>query len=155
MLHLEQLERRNTPSMTAVFGPTVVVHGTSADDTITVAVVSGLLEVDGVPVAPADAIQNVRVNAGEGSDAVLLDASVTQRVIVFGGTGDDTLSGGSGNDRLYGQQGDDILLGNAGDDYLDGGTGLDGFDGGAGFDVLFDYAEAELFSASIEARGQS
>ena len=45
--------------------------------------------------------------------------------LIFGGSGNDTLSGGSGNDTLSGGAGNDTLSGGAGNDTLDGGDGND------------------------------
>jgi Ca2+-binding RTX toxin-like protein len=78
--------------------------------------------------------------------------SITDRVVVLGGSGNDTLSGtenadfidgnnhptlGSSTDAdtLSGRGGDDFLHGRAGDDVLDGGAGNDTIGGGAGNDT--------------------
>jgi RTX calcium-binding nonapeptide repeat (4 copies) len=45
--------------------------------------------------------------------------------VLFGNTGDDSLSGGFGSDAMSGGNGNDTLDGGTGDDYLQGGTGND------------------------------
>ena len=52
--------------------------------------------------------------------------------VIHGGNGGDCLVGGDGNDRLLGENAKDILIGGDGDDYLDGGNGKDFLDGGPG-----------------------
>lgn len=76
-----------------------------------------------------------------------------ERLVLFGGTGDDvfyaadrgdTLSGSAGNDVIYGGGGDDLLNGdrttrnfaNSGDDRLFGGEGNDTLNGNLGNDLL-------------------
>jgi Ca2+-binding RTX toxin-like protein len=80
--------------------------------------------------------KGVRVDAGNGSDIVLVDEGITLDVTLLGGNGKDTLNGGSGNDTLDGGKGKDVLAGGAGDDVLTGGNGKDTLDGGAGDDSL-------------------
>lgn len=67
------------------------------------------------------------------------------RDLMFGGTGDDTLSGGKdadilrgedGNDTLMGDNGRDILYGGANNDVVSGGNSRDKILGGSGRDTL-------------------
>jgi Ca2+-binding RTX toxin-like protein len=92
--------------------------------------------IDGATTANTDLI---RVNAGDGNDAIALDETngPLPAAALFGGDGNDRLAGGSGNDHLAGQGGDDSLFGGAGDDALLGGSGNDFIAGGAGNDTLF------------------
>ena len=46
-------------------------------------------------------------------------------MIIYGGSGDDTIIGGDGNDTLNGNAGNDVIIGNAGNDRLYGGVGTD------------------------------
>ncbi|HYJ29088.1 MAG TPA: calcium-binding protein [Allosphingosinicella sp.] len=57
--------------------------------------------------------------------------------IIYGTSGDDTLTGTSSDDELYGYDGNDILSGGAGHDLLDGGTGADAMTGGSGNDTYW------------------
>ena len=52
--------------------------------------------------------------------------------------GNDWLDGGAGNDRIRGGSGNDVLDGGAGRDSLDGGAGRDELSGGSGDDILTD-----------------
>ncbi len=60
--------------------------------------------------------------------------------IVYGMSGDDTLTGGSGNDLLIGGDGNDVLNGGAGSDCLQGNAGDDIyiFGKGSGGDMIID-----------------
>jgi Ca2+-binding RTX toxin-like protein len=58
------------------------------------------------------------------------------RLILDGGSGNDTLSGGLGDDCLLGGDGNDVLKGNAGNDGIAGGTGNDTAFGGDGLDTI-------------------
>jgi Ca2+-binding RTX toxin-like protein len=71
-------------------------------------------------------------SAGEG-DNVGSDVEV-----VFGGTGNDTLTAGGSAVRLYGDSGDDALVGGPSDDLLNGGEGNDNLAGNAGNDYIND-----------------
>jgi Ca2+-binding RTX toxin-like protein len=66
--------------------------------------------------------------------------------ILYGGSGDETLSAKDGNDALFGGEGNDLLKGATGQDVLQGGEGSDTLrggkgqnllDGGSGDDVLY------------------
>ena len=90
----------------------------------------------------------------ESSGPLALDASVgtSERLVVDGGRGNDTLRaskglaglvalhlvGGEGNDLLIGGDGADVLRGGAGNDTLLGGLGNDFADGGPGRDLAFE-----------------
>ena len=62
-------------------------------------------------------------------------AGSTDRNLLLGYGGGDTLTGGDGIDTLIGGAGDDILEGGAGADILIGGAGDDILEGGAGADT--------------------
>jgi len=97
----------------------------SAGDTITIGDLSG-----------TDISDNTVIINGEGGNDVIDAAATGKRLILNGGSGDDTLTASSGNDTLNGDSGNDTLIGNAGNDRLDGGTGNDTLDGGVGNDIL-------------------
>ncbi len=77
-----------------------------------------------------------------GDDTLTIDEAngAMPAALMFGGTGNDTLTGGSGNDMLFGEAGNDILLGKGGNDLLFGGAGNDTLTGGAGDDQMFGQA---------------
>lgn len=78
----------------------------------------------------------INVQAGNGSDVVTIDASVSLPTSILGGNGSDTLHGGAGADTMDGGNGKDQLFGNLGNDVLRGGKGKDTLDGGDGDDEL-------------------
>jgi Ca2+-binding RTX toxin-like protein len=63
-----------------------------------------------------------------------VDYTGIERLLLRGGTGDDTLQGGTGADTLLGGSGDDTLQGGTGADTLLGGSGNDLLSGGLGND---------------------
>jgi Ca2+-binding RTX toxin-like protein len=71
--------------------------------------------------------QELSVFDGGGDDVIdaglMAAGTVSSRLIVHGGAGNDTLVGHPGNDLLSGGDGDDRLEGRGGDDILDGGPG--------------------------------
>ncbi len=91
--------------------------------------------IDGATMASTDLI---RVNGGDGYDAITLDETngPLPAAQLFGGDGNDTLTGGSGNDQLSGQDGSDLLFGSGGGDSLSGGAGNDTMFGGDGNDFV-------------------
>src|SRR5262245_23346851 len=86
--------------------------GTSADETITPALVSPTVTPSGGAL-PSDAVDTI--DAGGGADTI------------DSGGGADTVSGGAGNDQVLLGAGDDTFTWSAGDgsDAVDGGTNTD------------------------------
>jgi uncharacterized delta-60 repeat protein len=145
----------------AVIGGTLFVGGTTGNDTITVRPgnTSGGITVvrNGATSGPYTVTGDVVVYGQAGADSISVTTqrignttySVTRRVFLFGGDGNDTLNtagaaagsvvlGGAGNDSLTGGGGRDVLIGGAGDDTARGAGGDDILVGG-----IFDY-EADL-----------
>jgi hypothetical protein len=84
-------------------------------------------------------IRTIRVDVGAGDDKVVVNSrwgTVSQRLVLMGGLGDDTLGGSLGNDTIQGDAGDDLLTGAGGNDSLDGGAGEDTLYGARGDDTL-------------------
>lgn len=112
------------------------VRGTSGDDAFTF----GLSGVSGTSA--------FNINAGStGSLDSYADVTIRQveKVIVTGGSGNDTISGDggfgtsgpyTGSLKLFGGPGDDALTGGSGNDTLTGGLGNDTMDGMLGDDVI-------------------
>lgn len=67
--------------------------------------------------------------------------------LVFGGSGNDTITGGAGNDTIYGNSGNDVIFGNGGDDTIYGGKGDDVISGGVGNNVLYGDSGNDRFVA--------
>ncbi len=60
------------------------------------------------------------IDGGEGDDRIAVRPGVTNRIVLNGGAGNDTLIGGSGRDTIAGGPGNDSIEGGAGDDELRG-----------------------------------
>jgi Ca2+-binding RTX toxin-like protein len=161
---LERLETRESPAVsilsampiTGAFLPSaglLVVTGTASADTITISrdaagdilVNGGAIRVVGGLPTVANTTQ-IDVFGQAGNDSIALDETngPLPRALLFGGSGNDTLSGGSGNDQLFGQAGNDTLLGQGGNDFLFGGDGDDVMTGGPGSDQVFGQAGNDL-----------
>jgi Ca2+-binding RTX toxin-like protein len=153
---------------------TVVINGTSGNDTITLRSENGVVIVEGlattIRITGTDAVgDRIEIRGLGGNDT--LDARGLEAAeidffgdggagsdTILGGVGDDVLSGGSGNDVLFagagdnvvfGGDGDDVLRGEEGDDVLDGGTGDDVLIGGGGDNILLN---GEVVFDSFAAR---
>ena len=107
---------------------TVVINGTSGNDTINVTDNNGVVTVTGlatdVTITGFEATDHLVIN-GLGGDDIINAAGLGAGMLLTanGGDGNDVLIGGTGNDTLSGGAGDDILIGGGGVDTLDGGTG--------------------------------
>lgn len=78
------------------------------------------------------------------------DLILTLDPVLFGTSGNDTLTGTSSDEILNGLDGDDILRGNGGNDVLNGGLGRDIYYGGSGADTfVFDTSTAKDTFAEI------
>ena len=108
---------------------TVVNNGGNVAETYTITANGDRVRLDRVTPAP-----------------FFLDIGTTEKLVLNGNGGDDTitasdgldglirltLDGGAGNDAITGGDGDDTILGGDGDDVLTGGPGKDVIDGGSG-----------------------
>ncbi len=104
----------------------------------------------------------------DGNDDITIDASVTKKVVVLGGKGDDIinasaatvavlLDGGDDNDTLTGGSTDDVLIAGPGINALRGGNGNNRFVGG-GSDTMIggvnsDYYEVHFSTVVLEDLG--
>jgi Ca2+-binding RTX toxin-like protein len=108
---------------------TIVINGTSGNDTITLTENNGVITVSGlatdVTITGFEAANDRIVINGLGGDDVITASGLLTPIPVTlnGGDGADVLIGGPGNDTLLGGNGDDILIGGGGQDILDGGPG--------------------------------
>lgn len=91
-------------------------------------------------------VTSVKIQSGDLADAVSA-STLTGKVQIFGGDGNDIIGGGSGNDTLNGGAGNDQVNGNGGDDVLTGFTGNDTVKGGAGNDTIF---ESDGYADSLD-----
>lgn len=84
----------------------------------------------------APAISGFEVNAGGGSDKVILSGDIPIPATLRGDPGNDVLIGGGASDKVLGGTGEDVVSGRRGDDWLFGGPGDDRLIGGPGNDQL-------------------
>ncbi|MEB3171490.1 MAG: calcium-binding protein, partial [Synechococcaceae cyanobacterium] len=81
-------------------------------------------------------------------------ADSTQRAILYGYAGDDTLIGGAADDTLDGGDGNDTLNGGDGNDFIEGGEGDEEINGGGGNDRIWgDYYYTEVAGSTDILRG--
>ena len=80
------------------------------------------------------------IRAGAGDDIVDM---TSQRfvydgsgIVIYGGSGNDTIWANNGNHTLYGDAGDDRIVGGNHDDFIIGGIGNDSLHGGGGNDIF-------------------
>src|SRR3954454_23929165 len=114
---IESMERRLFLDATAALNSkgVFVVTGTDADETIAIALSSDGTQVQatlgGAVLGSATLadVESISVNAGAGADTVTVDAAITNRTIVRGGDGNDTLTDASGKAALSGGSGDHTI----------------------------------------------
>lgn len=162
----------NVPNVILV-GKTLVINGTKAKNTISLAkvktnvavtldgvtssfslkkaktfLISGLAGNDSITVATG--LGSATIDGGSGNDKITGGWS---HDVLSGGSGNDTIYGGLGNDKLSGGDGADKLLGEDGNDWLDGGGGTDWMSGGIGTDTL-DYAtRTAALNVTLDGKG--
>ena len=165
-LHIDQLA-----ALGATGGDGVVDHvnvaGTPQDDAIVVSGAAGAASISGtiptVDIVDAEPFNTLTVLSGNGCDTV--DASTlaastvflgilsgSQRDVVEGSAGTDSILSGEGNDVVDGNQGNDSAALDTGNDEFiwDPGDGSDIVDGESGDDVMTfnGSAAAEVFAAT-------
>ena len=122
---------------------TVIIHGTSGNDTIIAGEGDQTVYAGGGDDKVAGRAGNDQLSGGAGNDVMSGDVGDD---ILCGGEGDDFLLGnrgsdevygGKGNDKLYGGEGDDVVCGGVGNDFISGDEGNDVLSGGSGNDVFY------------------
>jgi len=68
---------------------------------------------------------NIAMAGTAGNDTITLAGATYDNAIIWGQTGNDTLTGGAGGDTIYGGAGDDVIQGSAGNDQIYVGAGSD------------------------------
>lgn len=124
------------------------VRCTAIDDTLTLALVGGQLELTRngeVFTYSTDEVVQAQIALGDGDNTITL--SVPIMVWISAGSGNDRIDGSAMTGRLIAGfggsgsgDGNDTLLGGSAADELGGGGGDDYFDGGAGKDIISDFA---------------
>jgi Ca2+-binding RTX toxin-like protein len=124
----EDLESRRLMSVSLNGHGTLLIDGTRSRDVISISKNHGVVTVveNGVTQQfDAAGVKRVVANLGGGDDVFAAHGSISYRMIVDGGAGDDDVRGGFGNDLLRGGDGNDKLNANWGRDTLIGGAGSD------------------------------
>ncbi len=134
------------------------VLGTERDDQIMVSETGGKVRVSVNNVVwgifDSVLVHSIQLYGFAGND--LIDCRSTMKpIVIFGGSGDDTLYGGSGNDQIFGDDGNDTLYGGVGQDALYGGNGNDvlfaGFQG-EGRETLYGGSGSDRFLLWLKPR---
>jgi Ca2+-binding RTX toxin-like protein len=123
----------------------LVVGGTPGDDVISITSQPGsqlgvsIRETNGdlfqLQGSCSAGVARVIVFGGPGNDNVSVASNVTLPALLFGGSGNDTLTGGGGPSVLVGGPGNNVLIGGLARNLLIGGTGVNVLLGGGG-DIL-------------------
>ena len=130
MTRIERLERRRLMSISATLthAGTLIVQGTSKDDSIIIAKMGEIIsrndglmftDVVGVPFDPAEhgaqfdagAVKRIRVEGAAGDDNVWINLNLQRPCTIVGGAGDDRIQGGNFSETLSGGAGDDVIIG--------------------------------------------
>ncbi len=84
-----------------------------------------------------DTEQGLVIKTNGGNDKVIVENSVTNRLDIDGGDGDDYLQAGGGRSRVYGQGGNDFIQLGSGLGYAEGNDGDDTIKNGTGNAVIY------------------
>lgn len=139
---LEQLETRRLLAASAVLSSrgVFIVTGSEAADSISVALSSDGTKVQATDTATntligeADlaSVKSMRIYSGGGDDSVTVDSTITFRVSIDAGAGNDTLVVNStGSNSVFAGDGNDTVTAGAGNNHIDGGAGDDSISGGS------------------------
>ena len=79
---------------------------------------------------------SITINTDGGADSIIADNTITTKLIVNAGEGDDTVVGGAGTNFLFGQGGNDKITGGCKGDVIEGGAGRDTCLGLGGNDII-------------------
>jgi len=144
ILSVESLEGRELPATATLYGSSLVVDGTSRDDSIMIRQDGTRITVEGTSIRDGwrsessidvSRVRQVIVHSRGGDDTINF-STLRINAMVWGGSGNDRVYAGSGNDTIYGDQGRDTVLGGSGNDWLVGGEGEDQVWGGSGNDWI-------------------
>lgn len=132
-------------------GTQLQIVGTSGSDNITLSQNSSGIVVTDAGYAPqtfSGAFASIKVLGNGGNDYIAANSTVTTNLLLYGGSGNDTLIGGSGNDSLWGGGGSDSLVAGSGNDVIVSiGDTAASIAGGSGFDSFWtDNSSTETIS---------
>jgi hypothetical protein len=129
-MHFETMESRRLMSVTLNSNGTLRIEGSDAQDVVNIATVDAKVQVTEngyVSSFDAKSVKRVIANLGAGDDVFAAHGTISKRM---------TIDGGDGDDQILSGWGDDVILGSAGNDALNAGGGHDTVKGGAGQDVI-------------------
>ncbi len=113
----------STPVNFAKPTTTLTVGLAAGDDTMVLSAVDSLFAA-GISVTGDDGVDSINAS------------TMSLKVSLLGGIGNDTLTGGGGDDDLNGNADNDSIIGGAGKDTIQGGAGDDNLSGGDGDDTV-------------------
>ena len=120
-------------------GTLSVVGSDTANDVISFSADSRgriMVTYNGKRFGPFKVTNRIVAYGGGGNDTITVNSAIRLAALLDGGDGNDNLKGGAGNDILYGGAGNDLLHGGNGDDRLYGGDGNDILHGESGKNIL-------------------
>jgi len=115
------------------------VLGSGGNDTIQVLKGSGSsvqVKLNTVSLGTFTPTGAIIVDGQTGNDTIVVQSTISQASVLYGGMGNDSLQSGNGNSILLGGDGDDTLQSGNGRDILIGGPGRDTLTAGNGEDIL-------------------
>jgi hypothetical protein len=132
-------------------GTQLQIVGTTGSDNITLSQNgTGIMVTDAgyAPQTFAGIFASIKVVGNGGNDYIAADSSVLTPLLLYGGSGNDTLIAGSGNDSLWGGGGSDSLVAGSGNDVIVSiGDTAASIVGGSGFDSFWtDNSASETIS---------
>jgi Calpain family cysteine protease/RTX calcium-binding nonapeptide repeat (4 copies) len=155
------------PSPLAISEPTVYdgtqlqIVGTQNGDNISITQSGSSITVTDAGYTPqtfSGPFASIDVICGNGNNYVAANSSVTENLLLHGGTGNDTLIGGAGNDQIWGGGGSDSLVAGSGNDTIVsmgdsyativGGSGFDSFWANPG-DTIENVSSAEIAGGNV------
>jgi Ca2+-binding RTX toxin-like protein len=117
----------------------LLVLGSGGNDTIQIlkAGISNVqVKVNNVALGTFAPTGAVIVDGRDGNDTITVDSQLSMPRVLYGGTGNDTITGGNGPGILLGGDGNDTLNAGNGRDIVIGGAGQDTLNAGNGDDIL-------------------
>jgi Ca2+-binding RTX toxin-like protein len=134
----------------------LLVTGTSGNDSISIqprtsAAVQIRVKINDriVGVFDSSGVQRIVAYGGSGNDRIAVSGTLSRPATIFGDSGNDTLVAGSGNTEISGEDGNDRIFGGAGNDTLCGDAGNDVIVGGSGNDTMFGEAGNDVLNGGL------
>ncbi|HTW93898.1 MAG TPA: hypothetical protein VMD30_03825 [Tepidisphaeraceae bacterium] len=160
MMHrpIERLESRRLLSASVTVKDVLQVYGTAGADNIAISESGGgiVVTVNGAEAngSPFIGVNSVRIHGMAGADTITIDSSVplTQKVVIDGGMGDDSLVADGGHGVIFGGAGNDNISVNAASYDINGGIGADTIAATGGANEII-HGEAGADSINVSGGG--